>query len=147
MKRKPHYTGWAGALATAAELARRNYDVTFTLGNTPKVDLLCAVPDGPPFKIQVKGITYANALFVQKRFFEMATQDNLFLVVVLVPDSEDDAPFKFFILTHAEAKAAYASMRKVKRDGTPYKEGFEGLTWGVVKAHEGMWDKLPVYKG
>ena len=143
MRARSHYVGWSAAFATAAELAKRNYDVAFTLGNTPKVDLLCGVPDGVDFKVQVKGLSYPNAFFVQKHFFEPETQDNLFLVVVLVPRRDENAPFRFFILTHAEAKEAFASMRKVRKDGKPFKEGCEGLTWGVVKVHEARWDKLP----
>jgi hypothetical protein len=144
MKRKRNYTSWAAALATAAELSRRCYDVTITFGNTPKVDLLGAIPGGKAFKVQVKGISYPNAFFVQKDFFEMETQEDLFLVVVLVPEPEQHQPFRFFILKHAEAKEAYASMPTKRKDGTPYKDGCDGLTWGAVKPHQDRWDKFPV---
>jgi hypothetical protein len=142
VERKPVYTGWAAALSTAAELARRSFDVTLTYGNTPTVDILGAAASGDPFKIQVKGITHRNAFFVQKRFFEMPTQENLYLVVVLVPGKDPEAHFRFFVLTHAEAKECFERMPKIKRDGTPLKEGFDGLTWGAIKPHEGRWDKF-----
>src|SRR5271157_2170962 len=131
MKRDTHYTSWAATLATAAELARRSYDATITFGNTPKVDLLAATKGGPAFKVQVKGISGEYALRIQKSFFEMPTKKNLFLFIVVVPEQEKKEPFQFFIMTHEESKKAYASMGTLKRDGTPYKKGNEGLTWGV----------------
>ena len=143
MKRDRNYTSWAATLATAAELARRCYDATITFGNTPKVDLLAATKDGPAFKVQVKGISWENALRIQKSFFDMPTQQNLFLFIVVVPNQDEEKPFQFFIMTHKESQEAYASMRTVKRDGSPYKEGNEGLTWRVVKMHKDRWDKLP----
>ncbi len=143
MKRDTHYTSWAATLATAAELARKCYDATITFGNTPKVDLLAATKDGPAFKVQVKGISGEYALRIQKSFFDMPTQQDLFLFIVVVPDQDKEERFQFFIMTHEESKKAYASMGTVKRDGSPYKEGNEGLTWGVVKAHKDRWDKLP----
>ena len=142
VKRDRHYTSWAATLATAAELARRCYDVTITFGNTPKVDLLAAAKEGPAFKVQVKGISGEYALRIQKDFFDMPPQEDLFLFVVVVP--QDTAkPFQFFIMTHKESKKAYTSQRKVRRDGTPYKKGNEGLNWGVVKTYKDQWNKLP----
>jgi len=143
MARQTQYTSWAATLATAAELARRCYDTTITFGNTPRVDLLAAPHDGPAFKVQVKGISDKWALRIQKSFFEMPTQHELFLFIVVVPRENEEAPFQFFIMTHEEAKKAHASLRTVKKDGTPYKEGNEGLTWGVFKEHKDCWDKLP----
>ena len=142
MKRKRHYTSWAATLATAAELARRCYDATITFGNTPKVDLLAATKDGPAFKVQVKGISREGGLWIQKGFFDESTEQDLFLFIVVVP-LDTAKPFQFFIMTHEESKKAYASQRKVKRDGSPYKEGHEGLSWGVYKMHKDRWDKLP----
>ena len=84
-KRQPNYTSWAATLATAAELARRCYDATITFGNTPRVDLLAAPHDGTAFKVQVKGISGEYALRIQKCFFEMPTQHDLFLFIVVVP--------------------------------------------------------------
>jgi len=105
MTRKLHYTAWAATLATAAELTRQSYDITLTFGNTPKVDLLCSASEsGEQFKVQVKGISHQNALWIQKHFFEDSTQPDLFFVIVLV--SEDQPFFRFFIMTHAEVKDA-----------------------------------------
>lgn len=112
MPRATAHTAQAAAMAVSAELARRGYDVAFTLGNTPKVDLLCNVPDGDMFKVQVKGLTIANGFIVRKSFFDESRDHNLFLVVVLVPPTPeaDDVPFRFFVLSHDEARAEFAKM-------------------------------------
>ena len=143
MKRATQHTSSAAVLATGAELSRRGYDVTFTLGNTRRVDMLCSVPDGQPFKIQVKGISTANAFYIDKSFFDRDTQSDLFLVVVLVPPVGEDVPFRFFVLSHADAKKEFSKMPTRKRDGRPYESGW-GLNWGSVKPYENAWNKLPV---
>jgi hypothetical protein len=142
MKRATQHTSSAALLATGAELSRRGYDVTFTLGNTRRVDMLCSVPDGRPFKIQVKGISTANAFYIDKSFFEGDTQQDLFLVVVLVPPLDKDPPFRFFILNHADAKNEFSKMPQKKRDGTPIVKDW-GLNWGPVARYEDAWDKFP----
>lgn len=140
MKRKPHYTSWAAVFAVGAELSRRGYDAALTLGNCPRVDLLCDVPDGRPFKVQVKGISWQNGFWVQKEFFNQAVQDDLFLIVVYVPKpGEEDHPFDFHILSHDDAKKANSqiSQRLKKQAG----EG--GLGWGELKPFKNAWHKLP----
>lgn len=109
--------------------------------NTPRIDLLCAVPDGEAFKIQVKGISNANGFWVQKAFFEVAPQSQLFLVVVLVP-SAADKPLRFFVLSHSDAKHESSKLPTHKRDGRPYENG-TGLQWGSIKPYENKWEKLP----
>ena len=143
MRRATQHTSSAAVLATGAELSRRGYDVTFTLGNTRRVDMLCSVPDGQSFKIQVKGISTANAFYIDKSFFEGGAQPDLFLVVVLVPPLGDVSPFRFFVLSHADAKNEFSKMPTRKRDGRPYESG-SGLNWGSLKPYENAWDKFPV---
>jgi len=142
MKRAIQHTSSAAVLATGAELSRRGYDVTFTLGNTRRVDMLCSVPDGPSFKIQVKGISTANALFIDKSFFTGDAQSDLFLVVVLVPPLGNASQLRFFVLSHADAKNEFSKMPTHKRDGRPYVTGF-GLNWGSIKHYENAWHKFP----
>ena len=140
MKRSRHHTGWAGALYVAAELSRRGYDATLTFGNTPSLDLLCASPNGKPFKIQVKSLTTGNAVLIQKSLLDTDPQPDLFFAVVLVP-AKEEAPMEFRILTHHEVIELRKSMRKEKKDGQSYK--LDGLYWSVVKPYKGGWEKLP----
>jgi len=142
MKRTRHHTGWAGALYVAAELSRIGYDAALTFGNTPSLDLLCASPNGKPFKIQVKSLTTGNAVLIKKSLLDTAPQSDLFFAIVLVP-AKEEAPMEFRILTHHEVIKLWNSMPKVKKDGQPYKPGMDGLNWGVVKPYKGGWEKLP----
>jgi len=152
MTRSTYHTSMAATLAVGAELSRAGYDVAFTLGNIPRIDLLCAVPDGQPFKIQVKGISSANAFWVQQAFFDADPQQDLFLVIVLVPPPPDPplpdkSRLRFFVLSHSEAKHEFSKMPKIKRDRTPYTKESSGLNWGSITQYEDKWDKLPPITG
>ena len=142
MKRNRQHTASAAALAVSAELSRRGYDVAFTIGNTPRTDLLCSVPEGKAFKIQVKGISGPYAFYVQKEFFERYSEEELFLVVVLVPNDEQTS-WRYFILTREDSRNEFAKIPKTKKDGTPYVSGF-GLNWGSITPYENKWDKFPI---
>ncbi|MGO9013623.1 MAG: hypothetical protein ACLQF0_01460 [Dissulfurispiraceae bacterium] len=142
MKRTNQQTSSAAVLATGAELSRRAYDVTFTLGNTPKVDMMCSVPEGQAFKIQVKGISNPRDFWVNKSFFDGPTQPNLYLVVVLVSkEAQDDLSFHFFILSHEEAQKEFNKLPITKKDGSPITQF--GLGWTSVKRYKNKWDTFP----
>jgi hypothetical protein len=136
MKRARQHTASAAVLAVGSELSRRGYDVTFTLGNTRKVDMMCSVPDGKAFKIQVKGISDRYSFFIDKSFFETHPDEDLFLVVVLVPIN-NDSPLRFFLLPHVDAICEFKKMPTRKRDGRLYENG-SGLNWGSVKSYESV---------
>jgi len=104
--------------------------------------MLCAVPGGEAFAVQVKGMSYASAFYIDKPFFEGNIQPSLFLVVVFVPPPADNSPMRFFVLSHQDAVNEFAKMRKEHKDGTPYVEGW-GLNWGSIKGYENAWDKFP----
>jgi hypothetical protein len=145
MKRKIHHTAGAATFAVAAELSRRDYDVTLTIGNTPKVDLLCVSPSGKPFKVQVKGLSQDGDFFVQKAFFEDSGGDAPYLVVVRVSkiDEDSESRFRFFIISHQQTRDEFESYPKTKKDGTAYKHSDGGLAWNFVKSHEDKWSVLP----
>jgi hypothetical protein len=135
--RSNYRTSLAALLAVGAELSRRGYDVAFTLGNTPRIDLLASVPDGRPFKVQVKGISKPWGFFLQKSFLRAKLQRNLYLVVVIVarqPLQNKSTAFRFFVLSHGDAKKEGKNMR------TPYESG---LNWGSIKNYENEWGKFP----
>jgi hypothetical protein len=143
MTRSRHHTGWAGALAVAAELSRRSYDAAITLGNTPTLDLLCSSPKGQPFKIQVKSLSAPNWVLVQEKMLVGPPLDDLFFAVVLVPPKEDDKPFEFYILTHAEACDFHRRHPTIKKNGQAFKPGMDGLYWAEITPHRDRWNKLP----
>ncbi len=140
MKRGKQQTSSAAVLATGAELSRRGYDVTFTLGNTPKVDMICSLPDGLPFKIQVKGISGEYDFYINKSFFDGDAQKYLYLVVVVI-SVDDNSPFSFYILSHEEAQNEFNKLPITKKDGSPITQF--GLGWTSVKRYKNKWDTFP----
>jgi hypothetical protein len=137
-----HHTASAGAHATAAELSRRGYLVTFTQGNAPNYDLLCVSPETrTAFKVQVKSTAKPQFIFIRKSFLESPPEDDLFLIVALLPGSDWD--YEFFILTHAEAAEIWENDPKVRRSGKAYDSADEGIKWKELPLHVDRWDKLP----
>ena len=141
MKRAIQHTATAAVLALGAELSRRGYDVTFTMGNTPKIDMMCSVPNRPAFKIQVKGVSNRAAFYVQEEFFSGDAQSDSYLVVVYVPKLETKDSFEFHILRHDQAKLEFEKMPKFKKDGRPYIGG-SGLNWKSVSQYKD-WNAFP----
>lgn len=140
--RNKHHTSWAGVLGTAAELSRRSYDVTITLGNTPTTDLLVASPNGSAFRVEVKSASTPNFIPIQKSVLEAPERSDLMFVIALVP-RKNDGSFRFFVMSHADVRAAWQVTRKTKKSGEAYKPGWEGLNWSVILPFENRWDKLP----
>ena len=137
-----HHTQWAGTFALGAQLSRRHYSVAITLGNTPECDLLCISPGGQSFKIEVKSTNSHNFIRIQKKLMENPVDNNLLLVVVLIPKDLTELE-QFFILTHEELRAAWENVPKTKKTGEPLVEGHEGINWGSVSDCENCWRKLP----
>ena len=142
-KRSKHHTGWAGALAVAAELSRRGHDAAITLGNTPALDILCSSPTGKPFKVQVKSVSRPNWVQIQRIHLEPPVYQDLYFAVVWV--NEDNAkPFVFHILSHAEVCDDYSRQPKTRRDGKALIPGREGVAWRpLVEKNIDQWGKLP----
>jgi hypothetical protein len=132
-KRLPILTSHAALFGVASELSRRGYVVAFTIGNTPRIDLLCTVPDGKTFKVQVKGIANKAGFYVQEKFFTAKSQADLYLVIVYIPKIGDDSHCEFFVLSH---KDAIEENRKMP--GLDY-----GLNWGSITPYRNDWGKFP----
>ena len=139
-----YHTQWAGAFAIAAELSRRGYTAAFTLGNAPPpaFDLICVAPSGRPFKVEAKSTAAPTFIRTGRKIFELPLQNNLFLIVALLPYNRDPG-FSFFIFTHDELRHIWQETSRKKRSGEAYVEGHEGLTWRAVEAQKDRWDKLP----
>ena len=140
--RSKHHTGWAGALAVAAELSRREYDAAITLGNTPALDLICSSPGRTSFTVQVKSLSAHNWVLIRKEHLTGLRRLDLYFVVVVVPNDVSE-PFSFHILTHAEVCELYEMQPKKRNDGKPLKPGMEGVAWADVAQYLGRWGKLP----
>jgi hypothetical protein len=115
--------------------------VALTLGSAKTLDILCAAPSGRPFRVEAKGTTKPDFIRTKKRILEMDLQEDLFLIVCLVPP--DEAPFRFFLLTHEEVRKERAAQPLTKKSGDPFVPGHDGLKWASIQKHESRWDNLP----
>lgn len=142
-RRSAHRTQWAAQFAVASELCKRDYQVAFTMGNHPQVDLMVISPRGAKFVIDVKGL-------YKKNFWVVSTKTNrkgLFYVLAFVPDDE---PNQFFVLTQTEVNrevlrhSERIRAKKLKKGLSIEKpERFPGLLWGYAEKFKDRWDKLP----
>ncbi len=73
---KKYQTQWTSQFYVAAELTRRGYLVSLTLGNAPKADLLVVSPNEKTFKVDVKGQRNKSFWLIQNR----ESQDPNFII-------------------------------------------------------------------
>jgi hypothetical protein len=142
-RRSAHRTQWAAQFAVASELCKRGYEVAFTMGNHPSVDLLVNSPNQVAFSVDVKGLYKKNFWAVRAK----AAKHNLFYILAFVPDDEQN---RFFILTQdrvnkeIEIDFTLARTRAAKKGRSEEKLGnFPGINWGRAQACENAWDILP----
>ena len=142
-KRSVHRTQWAAQFAVASELCKRNYQVAFTMGNHPEVDLMVISPEKRPFLIDVKGLYKKNFWVVTPK----TARPNLYYVLAFVPDDE---PNQFFILSQSEVnREVPRHLDKIR--ATRLDKGLSidkvgimpGLTWVYAERFKDRWNKLP----
>lgn len=143
VRRSVHRTQWAAQFAVASELCKRGFEVAFTMGNHPSVDLMVTSPSQIAFGIDVKGLYKPNFWAVTPK----AARASLFYVLAFVPD---DAPNRFFILSQDQANMEIAAeidravARARARGGSEDKaRGFPGIGWKFAERYENAWDTLP----
>lgn len=135
---KNYQTQWAAQFYTAAELTRRGYLATFTLGNAPDVDLLCISPSGRHFKIDVKGLASKNFWLIRER----EPQSDLYYVLVYLPPTFD--PPQYFILHSSTLMSKIAELRQVTlENGKRWVDSGAGINWGTSQEYKGCWVILP----
>lgn len=110
--RKQEISQWSGQFFVAAELTRRGYRVSFTLGTAPSTDLVAISPKGEQFKVEVKTKRKEGSSGLVRT---VPKDSNLYYVLVVSRPKDDFPPPKFWVLTSREVKAI---LRKRKRDGT-----------------------------
>lgn len=142
-RRSVHRTQWAAQFAVASELCKKGYEVAFTMGNHPSIDLMVRGPKGTPFHIDVKGLYKPNFWTIR----EKDERSNLFYVLAFVPDEGKN---EYFVLTQLEANAEIASelelerRRKQAKGSSLDKVGsYTGLGWGTAKRYQDAWSSLP----
>ena len=135
---KKYQTQWASQFFAAAELTRRGYLVSLTLGNAPVVDLIVVSPNKEEFVVDVKGQSTRNFWLVQAR----EQRDDLYFILVYLP--KDFEHPKYFILSCAELLAKRDEYRKhIEARSGKYRDDLGGMNWGTAMAYENCWSTLP----
>jgi hypothetical protein len=135
---KRYKTQWAAQFYVAAELTRRGYLVSLTLGNAPIVDILSVSPSGRQFMIDVKGQGTKNFWLLKRR----ESREDLFYVLVYIPP--DFTRPDFFIMESIEVMTLWDEYRdKLLSRGKTFKESFLGINWSTPFPFKDKWDKLP----
>ena len=99
-------TGIASEFLVAGELARRGFNVTFTLGNTKAIDLIIE-RDGKLIPVQVKGIQRTKSLCWNVSLKKLQNPQMMFVLVNL--NSDTLANPEYFILSTDEVRQYFKS--------------------------------------
>ena len=141
-RRSAHQTQWAAQFAVASELCKRGYEVAFTMGNHPIIDLMVVSPKGVRFLVDVKGQYKPNFWPVRPK----KTRDKLFYVLAFVPG---EARNQFFILTQDQVSEGVRidlehakALRKAKGLGGEPGD-FPGIQRSFAQRFEDAWKALP----
>ena len=133
-RKQSHHTQWAGQFAVAAELAKRRYEVAFTMGNhTPLADLMCISPEKTAFLIDVKAMEKPNFWLIRQR---AEVRHDLYYAFVLINQT---VPTRIFIASHADVHRLVEEYVAVNER----RKGYPGVNWSTVHPFENMWDRLP----
>jgi hypothetical protein len=129
-------TQWAAQFAAAAELCKRGYEVSFTMGNaTPVADLMLVSPKlKQMFLIDVKGLYRKNSWLIKRK----PIRRDLYYVLAFVPE---DGTNRFFVISQQNMNSLIAE--ELKRLGRPNEYPITGILWSAAEKHESRWNILP----
>jgi hypothetical protein len=136
---KTYQTQWAAQFFAAAEMTRRGYLVTFTLGNARGTDLLVKSPQSIQFSVEVKGLSLRTFWPIQRH----EADPNRYYVLVYIERNLASPP-RYFILTNDECQLFREEYRSstIAR-GAKYDDTFGGFPWSVPMPFENRWSTLP----
>jgi hypothetical protein len=123
-----HFTQWAAQFYTAAELTRRGYLISFTLGNAPATDLQVTSPTGISFPVEIKGLQASNWWIVRRPDPKIGR----FYILVLVPSADVKRPPRYFVLNTKQLLTIHQDDPK-----------WPGMNFGAVAQYENAWEALP----
>jgi hypothetical protein len=131
---KREISHWSGQFFAAAELTRRGYRVSFTLGNAPSTDIVAVSARGYQFKIEVKTVRKYGRSWPVK---DVPKESDLYYVLVVSRPRDGFPQPMYWVLTAREVQII---LRKRERDGTN-----PCILKGDISQKEGGWEKLPDY--
>lgn len=136
-QRERYKTQWAAQFFVAAELTRRDYLVSLTLGNAPVSDLLVQSPQGHPFTVDVKGQSTRNFWLIQPR---NPNPDHYFVLVYLPRDNSSP---RYFVVRSDELMRKREDYRESKLQRGKYNDKLGGINWSTAFPYENQWTELP----
>ena len=138
-KRQRYQTQWSAQFYTAAELTRRGYLVSMTLGNAPVTDLLVISPKGTHFQIDVKGQVNKSYWLIGRR---NKAQKDLFYILVYIPKGNSCPEFSI-LRSSTIMKLKNKHRQKRKSEGKLYNENMGGIDWKAPNKYKSKWNILP----
>lgn len=131
-------TQWSGQFFVAGELCKRQYLLSFPLGNAKETDLMVESPEGAKFRVEVKTQRTVNFWRYKRR--EIGR--DLFYIFVYL--NEIGQKPRFFVLRSEEARKEwdeyYVKHPKEGRKPTDY--GL-GTSFRSIEKYENKWETLP----
>lgn len=126
-------SGLAGELFTAAELLRRDYQVSLTFGNAKAIDLFVHNEDiNHTFNVQVKTLRSSNCFLINHEKIDKKT----IYVFVLLNSNKPEKPVEYFILSGKQVM-----QNKEKLFGKSLNKGtFTAINIGPVREYANNWE-------
>jgi hypothetical protein len=138
MKGKRYLTQWTAQFFVAAELSRRGYLTSFTLGNAPVTDIVACIPDQKKiFRVDVKGLS-TKTFWLLKR---PNSDPKLYFIFVYIPTDLNEKPH-YYIMTSSKVTKRWDTNND-KAQGSKGWVKAPGLYWKDTQEFEDCWDTLP----
>jgi hypothetical protein len=145
-QQRKYQTQWIAQFFAAAELTRRGYLVSITLGNAKFTDLMVETPGNQHFSIDVKGQSTKSYWIIKPPEND---RDDQYFILVYAPRDLTESP-QYFILNSddiiEELKQNQGRARQAEIDrGNPLSHNFGtgGMAWDQPLKYEDQWGKLP----
>lgn len=139
---KRYRTQWSAQFLAAAELVRRGYIVSFTMGNhTPVADLMVGTQSGEQFWVDVKGQSGKSDWIITPKAPHLML---FYILVYLSPLTEPGTPRgrdEFFVMTQEEINACEEGYRRERPNN---KTSMRGFLFKTAVPHREKWEKLPI---
>lgn len=130
----------AGEYGVCAELCKRGYDISITMGNTKAVDIFVFLQDGTMRRVEVK--TTRSSRFVTRffqKYFNKSLNNHPDIWVLVHIDTNNNS--RFFILTHEEmGKVQMKRNGMTQWVGVP--KGCDNVLLSHVEQYENIWDTI-----
>ena len=134
-KRDNQITGLSGEYFVAAELLKRDFQVSMTLGNAKSIDLIAISPiTNIAYKIQVKTLRKKPNCFTL--LINKVVSEDIYIFVYL--NSESEVPDYYII----QGNELLSNLPHFYGSSIGRLDKRETVNHGPIKEHKDRWDKL-----